>query len=75
MDVRKSAIFLFLTENALFGEILVPKFKIPCLNWNLVRLNVQNSWLISSFSVLYQKHLGKFGPKNQSCQFKLKFST
>ena len=30
-------IFKFLTGNTLFGEILVRKLKIPCINWNLVR--------------------------------------
>ena len=37
---------------------------------------MQNSMAIFSFSVRPEKHFfGKFGPKNEICQFKLKFGT
>ena len=34
---------------------------------------MQNSMVMFTFSVSRFRFLGKFGPKNQSCQFKLKF--
>ena len=38
---------------------------------------MQNSVVLLIFSALDQKHPfgGKFGPKSQNCQFKLKFGT
>ena len=38
---------------------------------------MQNSMVVFIFSAWDQKYLfwGKFGPKNQNCQFKLKFGT
>ena len=38
-------------------------------------LNMQNSMVVFTFSVLEQKHLflGKFSPKNRNCQIQLKF--
>ena len=38
---------------------------------------MQNSLALFIFYVLDRKHsfLGKFGPKHQNCQFKLKFGT
>ena len=38
---------------------------------------MQNLMALFSFSVIHRKHssLGKFGAKNQNCQFKLKFGT
>ena len=43
--------------------------------WYLVISNMQNSCrsLFSNFDQIYIFFLGKFGPKNQNCQFKLKF--
>ena len=36
---------------------------------------MQNSMVMFTFSFFRFRFLGKFGPKNQSCQFKLKFGT
>ena len=56
-----------------------PKLKIISLSWNFVPRpisNMQNSMVMSTFSVFDWKYfLGKFGPKNQNCQFELKFHT
>ena len=43
----------------------------------LINSNKQNSIVMFIFSVLNWKYIfwGKFGPKNQNCQFKLKFVT
>ena len=72
-------IFKFLTGNTLFREILVRKFKIPCLNWNLVRRLIRMCiihWWSPVFSFSTKNtFLSKFGPKNQNCRFKLRFST
>ena len=55
------------------------KIQIVSLNWNLVPSLIRIcrvQWRGSFFSVSDRKHpLGKLGPKNQSCQFKLKFGT
>ena len=50
----------------------VQKLRIFSLGWNLVLRLIQicrNLWWCSI------PFLGKFGPKNQNCQFELKFST
>ena len=58
---------------------LIQKIKIVSLSWNLVPTLIRIcriQWWCSLFSALDRKHfLGKFGPKNQNCQFKLKFGT
>ena len=42
----------------------------------LTNSNMQNSMALFNFFVLDRKHfVGKFGPKSQNCQFKLKFGT
>ena len=66
----------------LFQANLVQKIKIVSLSWNLFLLthsNMQNSMVIFIifFVCLRPKtpFLSEFGPKNQNCQFKLKFGT
>ena len=38
---------------------------------------MQNSMMVLTFSIFDRKYLfrGKFGPKNQNCQFELKFGS
>ena len=60
-----------------FWANLVPKFKIDCLKWNLVprliRIFTIKWWCLRFRPEI--PFLGKFGPKNQNFQFKLKFDT
>ena len=60
-----------------FWANLIAKFKIDCLKWNwvprLIRI-LTITWWCLHFR-LEIPFLGKFGPKNQNCQFKLKFDT
>ena len=71
-----SDIFLFGTGNTLFLGKLVQKIKIVSLSWNVVPrliLICQIKWWVHCF-YFRSKTLfwGKFGLKNQNCQFKLK---
>ena len=54
-----------------------PKTQIVSLSWNLVLRLIQICeipWWCSLFVFLTRNTvLGKFGPKNQNCQFELKF--
>ena len=62
-----------------FWANLVQKIKIVSLGWNFVPRLIWTCKIQWSGSVFCfdQKYLfwGKFGPKNQNCQFKLKFDT
>ena len=53
-----------------FQANLFPTFKSVCLKWNLVLRLIR----IGRTQWWYLSFLGKIGPKNQNCQFKLKFS-
>ena len=67
MDERTSVNFPFLTENAVFGQIWSKKIKAVSLSWNSI---------LRLFCFRPETpFLGKFGPKNQNCQFNLKFGT
>ena len=63
----------------LFWVNLVQKLKIISLSWNFVPRLIQICripWWCSLFLFSTgNTFLGKFGPKNQNCQFKLKFGT
>ena len=63
----------------LFWVNLVQKLKIISLSWNFVPRLIQICripWWCSLFLFLTgNTFLGKFGPKNQNCQFELKFCT
>ena len=63
----------------LFLVSLVQKLKIASLSWNFAPRLIQIStipWWCSLFLFLTENtYLGKFGPKNQNCQFELKFPT
>ena len=58
---------------------LVQKLKIISLSWYFVPRLIQIyriSWWCSLFLVLTENNLlGKFGPKNQNCQFEPEFGT
>ena len=73
MDARTSANFPFSTGNTLFEQIWPKKFKIVSLSWNLVpRLTriCRTQWWFHFFCFRRETHFsGKFGPKNQNCQF------
>ena len=76
------SLFLLLTGNTLFGQILFRKLKIVTLSWYLVPRLIQicrTQWLMFSFSVFCFRlkiyFLDKFGPNHQNCQFYLKFAT
>ena len=62
-----------------FWANLLQKIKIVTLSWNVVPRLIQICrihWWCSYFPFyLGNSFLGKFGPKNQNCQFKLKFGT
>ena len=79
MDARTSVLFPFSTRNSFFGQIWSKKIKIVSLGWNLVpRLTrvCRIQWRCSLFCFKPETlFLGKFGPKNENCQFKLKFGT
>ena len=63
----------------LFWVNLVQKLKIISLSWNFVPRLIQICripWWCSLFLFSTgNTFLGKFGPKNQNCQFELKFHT
>ena len=63
----------------LFWVNLVQKLKIISLSWNFVPRLIQICripWWCSLFLFLTgNTFLGKFGPKNQNCQFELKLCT
>ena len=63
----------------LFWVNLVQKLKIISLSWNFVPRLIQICripWWCSLFLFSTgNTFLGKFGPKNQNCQFELKFRT
>ena len=63
----------------LFWVNLVQKLKIISFSWNFVPRLIQICripWWCSLFLFLTgNTFLGKFGPKNQNCQFELKFHT
>ena len=56
---------------------MVKKIKIVNLNWNLICRLIWicrfNGWVHFFWFRLEIPFLGKFGPENQNCQFKLKF--
>ena len=58
---------------------LVLKIKIISLNWKLAPIFIRTcrtQWWCSVFLFYTRNTLsGKFGPKSQNCQFKLKFGT
>ena len=77
------SVFPFLTENVHLGRggetNLVQKIKITSLSWNLVPGLIQICtihWRYWLYLFLTKNTLfGKFDPKNQNCQFKLKFGS
>ena len=62
-----------------FWANLVQKIKVVTLSWNLLLLLIwicRIQWWCSLFRCYSEiPFLGKFGPKNQNCHFKLKFGT
>ena len=63
-----------------FWVKLIQKIKMVNLSWNLVPKQIwicRIQWHCSFFYCFIPEKpfLGKFGPKNQTCQFKLKFGT
>ena len=62
-----------------FWAKLVQKVKIICLSWNLVPTPIRTckiQWWYSLFLFLIGNTLlGKFGPKSENCQLKLKLGT
>ena len=71
---HKSATFLFWIRNtflAKFGQKII----ITGLTWNLVPGLIQFNGDVHLFCFPLLPFLGKFGPKNQNCQFKLEFDT
>ena len=62
-----------------FWANLVKKIKTVNVNWNLVLRLIRVCRIQSGCSLFCVRRetpfLGKFGPKNQNCQFKLKFGT
>ena len=62
-----------------FWANLVQKVKIISWSWNLVARLIRIciiEWCCSLFGFWVEiPFLGKFGPKNQNCHFKLKFGT
>ena len=67
------------TKNTFFEVNLVQKIKFVSLNWNLVLNSFEYAQFNgdADFFCFWPKihFLGKFGAKNQNCQFKLKFSS
>ena len=57
-----------------FWTNLVQKIEIVSLNWNLGFMLIRICRIQSCFRP-ETTFLGKFGPKNQNCHFKLKFGT
>ena len=71
-------IFLFSTKNTLFVQIWSKKTRVVSLSWNLVSRIIRLCrihWWCSLLQFLTGNIFfgDKFGPKNQNCQFKLKF--
>ena len=62
-----------------FWANLVQKLNIVSLSWNLVSILIRICRIQFCLHCLYFRmetpFLGRFGPKNQNCQFKLKFGT
>ena len=63
-----------------FWANLVHKFKIVCSKWNLIqRLFEFAKFNVGVYFICFRLEidpfLGKFGPKNNNCQFKLKIGT
>ena len=75
----QSWLFCFQLEIPFFGVNLVQKLKIISLSWNFVLRLIQIRRIPSSCSLFLfssgNTFLGKFDPKNQSCQFELKLRT
>ena len=73
------SLFPFSTKNTFFEVNLVQKIKFVGLNWNLVLNSFEYAQFNgdADFFCFWPKihFLGKFGAKNQNCQFKLKFSS
>ena len=74
MDACASAIFLFSTENSLFGQIWSKKnIEIVSLSWNLVPWVIEYTEFNGDVDFFCFRpetsFLGKFGPKNQNGQF------
>ena len=66
------------TGNTLFGQICSKKSKLFKVKFGtLTNSSMQNSLMMLTFLFFWPeiKFLGKFGPKNQNCQFRLKFGT
>ena len=71
------SLFSFLDWKHTFWENLVEKIEIFSLSWNLVARLIQYAEFIGGVHIFCftweTPFLGKFGSKNQNCQFKLKF--
>ena len=71
--------FSLLDRKHLFWGNLIPKIKIDFLKWKLVpRINSNIIELNGDVHFLFRMKIpssGKFGPKNQNFQSKLKFGT
>ena len=67
--------FYVLDWNYPFWASLVKKIKIANLSWNLVPRLIRVVVFIFFRFRLEMPFLDKLGPKNQNCQFKLKFET
>ena len=69
----RCSLFLFFTFSLfLFKLVSLSWFLVPRLIW-ICRIQC---WCVRFFRFGPETHfLGKFGPKNQNCQFKLKFGT
>ena len=72
-------IFFCFQSGIPFWENLVQKVKIASLSWDLVPrliwIEEFNGGVHFFCFVLEMLFLSKFGPKNQNCQFKVKFGT
>ena len=79
MHLSNSEIYLkFMFELRNMLKVDFQNWYIPNLSWNLAPRLIQ-TWIIQwwcSLSLVSTRNpsLGKFGPKNKNCQFKLKFS-
>ena len=72
--------FFFCGRKYPFWENLVQKIKIVSLRLNLISMLIwvcRIQWWCSLFFRFWPEvlFLGKFGPKNQNCQFKMKLDT
>ena len=78
MNAGTSAMFPFSTRNTLCGRIWskISKLTVYAEIRDLVQFKyVEFDGDLHFFLQLEFSFLGKFGPKNQNCQFKLKFGT